>query len=118
MRQKCGVAVDETRKRGKNGRNKAGLVEALFQSNEDEKEEEFVGFTREEVDKVVEMQSIVWLFFAVLSYIIANCIFQLQTCQTVCSCVPSAGKELWLALFGDEVENRDNDFQGFSQEEM
>ena len=36
-------------------------MEALFQINEDEKEEEFVGFTREEVDKVVEMQSIVWL---------------------------------------------------------
>ena len=64
MRKKCGVTVDETRKKGKNGRDKAGLAEALFQSNDDE--EEFVGFTREEIEKVVEMQSIVWLINLVL----------------------------------------------------
>ena len=50
VRQRCVMAVDEPKKKGKNAKIEA--VEELFWSDDEEEEEEFVGFTREEVEKV------------------------------------------------------------------
>ena len=51
VRQKNVSATDETKKKGRSRRNQADVVEELFQSNDDE-EEEFIGFTGEEVEMV------------------------------------------------------------------
>ena len=51
VRQRCVMTVDEPKKKGKNAKFEA--VEELFWSDDDkEEEEEFIGFTREEVEKV------------------------------------------------------------------
>ena len=43
----------------------------------------------------------------------------LQACQDLCSKVPGVGRELWEAAFGEEDdENKENNFEGFSQDEM
>ena len=59
-----------------------------------------------------------WLYVSFNVPVLNACKCLMQACDEVCGRVPSAGREMWGALFGVEVDTEENDFDGFSRDEM